>query len=65
VAWTLAIPLNPTDLGASVLYCINMDRFTPVNARSVLGLKTRHVKALIPPNRDVRRGKPFLQERQV
>jgi hypothetical protein len=60
-----AIPLNPSDRNALTLYHINVDWFDPINGRPVLGLEAREIDPLIPPDRHVRRGKPFLQQREV
>lgn len=62
---TPAIPLNPADRDGRVLYQINMNWFPPINAGTILSLKARRIKALIPPGRDVGDGKPFLKEREI
>src|SRR5579884_2331178 len=59
------IPLNEADRGTSVLDHIKVHWFTPIDTRSVLRFNSGHFKALIPPDRDVRRRKPFLQPCEV
>jgi len=62
---TPAVPLNPSDRNALVLYQINVNGLTPINARTVLSLKTGNIEALIPPARHVGSGEPSLQQREV
>lgn len=56
-----AVPLNPTYRGVFVLYQVDVFWFAPVNAGAVFGLKTTQVETLVPPDRNVRRGRPLLQ----
>ena len=59
------VPLNPAYWNAVVLYKVNMNRVASVDTRAVLGLKAIQIESLIPPDRHVRSGKPFLQQGEV
>lgn len=60
-----AVPLDPADRNAFVLYQVNVNGLTPVYAGTVLSLKAFFIEAFIPPDRYMRRGKPFLQQKEV
>jgi len=62
---TPAIPLNPADRSALALYEVDVSWLAPVNGRTVMSLEARQIRALIPPDRNVRSDEPLLEQREV
>jgi hypothetical protein len=62
---TPAIPLNPADWNALALYEVDVSWLAPVNGRTVMSLEARQIRALIPPDRNVRSDEPLLEQREV